>query len=150
MKPPIQAWGCSARVPLPSERGSLPQRTWPNSLPFPPRTFCCQPQGAPAFQSWGIQGPGGWNFKVLSNLTSAQFQVQWSRAPNLTLGPGPSTQALNCAQSKWQVKCPPKKTFFLLGFLPLVAFLSKIKPKWFSPHLCPKLTILLTVCPWYL
>ena len=39
----------------------------------------------------------------IQNLPPAQFQVQWSRAPNLTLGPGPSTQALNCAQSKWQV-----------------------------------------------
>ena len=36
-------------------------------------------------------------------------QVQWSRAPNLTLGPGPSTQALNCAQSKWQVVNRPTR-----------------------------------------
>ena len=42
------------------------------------------------------------NFKSCPTIPPDQFQVQWSRAPNLTLGPGPSTQALNCAQSKWQ------------------------------------------------
>merc|ERR1719283_56536 len=28
---------------------------------------------------------------------------QWSRAPSLKLGPGPTVQALNCAQAKWQI-----------------------------------------------
>ena len=51
----------------------------------------------------GFRGQEVRNSSLVKLSISAQFQVQWSRAPNLTLGPGPSTQALNCAQSKWQV-----------------------------------------------
>ena len=106
-----QARGCPACVPLPSERGRLPQRPRQNPLPLPPRTLGRRPEGAPAFQGWGIQRPGGWKLKsirqhtpdITLSLAISPDQVQWSRAPNLTLGPGPSTQALNCAQSKWQV-----------------------------------------------
>ena len=74
-----QAGGCSARVPLPSERGGLPQRPRPNPLPLPPRASRCQPQGAPALQGRGIPGPGGWK---LSNLLSAKFQFKTYHRPN--------------------------------------------------------------------
>ena len=30
-------------------------------------------------------------------------EAAWSRAPHLHLGPGPTVQALNCSQAKWQV-----------------------------------------------
>jgi len=64
-----------------------------------------------------LNGPDRTLFLFLLETTAAGLRVlqlsraegfrgqegQWSRAPNLTLGPGPSTQALNCAQSKWQL-----------------------------------------------
>ena len=64
-----QARGCPACVPLPSERGRLPQRPRQNPLPLSPRTIGRRPEGAPAFQGWGIQRPGGWKLKYITHLT---------------------------------------------------------------------------------
>ena len=89
-----QAGGCSARVPLPSERGGLPQRTGPNSFPLPPRASRCQPQGAPALQGRGIPGPGGWK---LSNLLSAKFQI----LSNNTTGPIPGAMEPSSKPDTW-------------------------------------------------
>ena len=98
-----QTRGCPAHVPLPRQWSRFLERPRPDPLLISPRTPSCQPQSSPVVQSRRFQRPGGCESLIIPSWPSSQ--VQWSRAPNLSLGPGPSTQALNCAQSKWQVCC---------------------------------------------